>query len=133
MLLWEGPQPRCLSRRASGLRPLPQFNGTTLARNRRRMRDLPPVTQALLIANIAVYLLQQVFGPMLIANFALWPLGGPAYARTAEGIVEIGFMPWQLVTYGFLHGGFTHLLLNCFALYMFGGTIEKTLGTRPFI
>src|SRR5688572_13212843 len=97
------------------------------------MRDLPPVTQALLIANIAVYLLQQIFGPMLIANFALWPLGGPAYARTAEGIVEIGFMPWQLVTYGFLHGGFTHLLLNCFALYMFGGTIENTLGTRPFI
>src|SRR5688572_12181995 len=94
----------------------PTTDSAHLARKFHRMRDLPPVTQALLIANIAVYLLQQLFGPMLIANFALWPLGGPAYARTAEGIVEIAFMPWQLVTYGFLHGGFTHLLFNCFAL-----------------
>jgi len=96
------------------------------------MRDIPPVTLALLIANVAVFLLQQVLGPMLIANFALWPLGGPGYARTAQGIVEISFMPWQLVTYGFLHGGTFHLVMNCFALYMFGGSIERTLGSRPF-
>ena len=97
------------------------------------MRDIPPVTQALLIANIAVFLLQQVMGPALIANFALWPLGGPAYARDGSELVEIGFAPWQLVTYGFLHGGTGHLLMNCFALYMFGGAIERTLGTKHFI
>ncbi|HVF35863.1 MAG TPA: rhomboid family intramembrane serine protease [Candidatus Saccharimonadia bacterium] len=97
------------------------------------MRDIPPVTQALLIANVAVFLLQQVLGPMLIANFALWPLGGPAYASTAQGIVEISFMPWQLVTYGFLHGGMLHLAMNCLALYMFGGAIEQALESRPFV
>ncbi|HET9484593.1 MAG TPA: rhomboid family intramembrane serine protease [Xanthomonadales bacterium] len=97
------------------------------------MRDLPPVTQALLIANVAIFLLQHLFGPTLIANFALWPLGGPGYARTAQGIVEVGFAPWQLVTYAFLHGGMFHLVMNCFALYMFGSAIERTLGPRPFI
>jgi membrane associated rhomboid family serine protease len=97
------------------------------------MRDLPPVTQALLIANIAGFMLQQFLGPTMIAEFALWPLGGPAYARSAGDLIEIGFAPWQLVTYAFLHGGIMHLLMNCFSLYMFGGTIERTLGARPYI
>ncbi len=97
------------------------------------MRDIPPVTQALLIANIAVFLLQQLIGPILIAHFALWPLGEPAFARTASGVIEVGFEPWQIVSYAFLHGGLFHLLMNCFTLYMFGGPIERTLGPRPFV
>jgi len=48
-------------------------------------------------------------------------------------VITVGFQPWQLVTYAFLHGGFTHILFNMFALYMFGGTIERTFGTRNFI
>src|SRR5687767_1938301 len=97
------------------------------------MRDLPPVTRALLIANVAIYVLQQILGPAFVAEFALWPLGGPAYARTASGLVEVGFEPWQLLTYGFLHGGTMHLLMNLFTLYMFGGEIERVLETKPFI
>ena len=31
-----------------------------------------------------------------------------------------GFLPWQVVTYSFLHGGLLHLFFNMFALYMFG-------------
>ena len=97
------------------------------------MRDLPPVTRALLIANVAIYVLQQLAGPAFIAEFALWPLGGPGYARTPGGIVEVGFAPWQLLTYGFLHGGTMHLLMNLLTLYMFGGAIERVLETKPFI
>jgi membrane associated rhomboid family serine protease len=85
--------------------------------------DLPPVTRALLFANIAIYLLQMLTGDLLIEHFALWPLGQSPYP---------GFEPWQLVTYAFLHGGFTHIAFNMFALWMFGGAIEHTLGPRPF-
>src|SRR5690349_1341921 len=88
--------------------------------------DLPPVTRALLIANIAVYLLQMLAGEALIVHFALWPLGASMYENVA------GFQPWQVVTYGFLHGGFTHLAFNMFALWMFGGAIENLFGARPF-
>ena len=77
--------------------------------------DLPPVTRALLIANIAVYLLQMLTGDALMIHFALWPLGPSHYADVA------GFEPWQLVTYSFLHGGFTHIAFNMLALWMFGG------------
>jgi membrane associated rhomboid family serine protease len=97
------------------------------------MRDLPPVTRALLIANVAVYVLQQILGRAFEAEFALWPLGGPAYMRTPGGLVEVGFAPWQLLTYGFLHGGTMHLLMNLFTLYMFGGAIERVLEAKPFV
>ncbi|OOG40756.1 rhomboid family intramembrane serine protease [Rhodanobacter sp. C05] len=82
--------------------------------------DLPPVTRNLLIANIAVFLLQQVMGDVIVQYFALWPLG--------SGLFEV----WQIVTSAFLHGGYAHILFNMFALYMFGGAIERTLGAREF-
>jgi membrane associated rhomboid family serine protease len=43
-----------------------------------------------------------------------------------------GFL-WQVVTYMFLHGGFFHILLNMFALWMFGSDLERVWGTRRFI
>jgi membrane associated rhomboid family serine protease len=39
-------------------------------------------------------------------------------------------MPWQLVSYAFLHGGMLHLFFNMYALFMFGGEIERLFGTR---
>jgi membrane associated rhomboid family serine protease len=88
--------------------------------------DLPRVTRTLLIANVAVYLLQMLMDEVLVSHFALWPLGPSPYRNVA------GFEIWQLVTYGFLHGGLTHLLFNMLALYMFGGTIERLFGEKPF-
>jgi membrane associated rhomboid family serine protease len=82
--------------------------------------DLPPVTRNLLIANVAVFLLQQVMGQLLMVYFALWPLG--------SGLFGV----WQIVTSAFMHGSITHILFNMLALYMFGGTIERTFGAREF-
>ena len=87
---------------------------------------MPPVTQILLIANVAVFLLQMTDGGSLIASFALWPPG--------SGISSLPtFEPWQLVTYSFLHGGLAHIFFNMFALYMFGGDIERLFGSRFFL
>jgi membrane associated rhomboid family serine protease len=86
----------------------------------------PPVTRLLLIANIAVYLLQSVLGDLLIVWFALWPFNTPpGYGA--------GFLPWQVLTYGFLHGSLVHLGFNMLALYMFGGQIEQVFGSRRFL
>ncbi|QXP59677.1 rhomboid family intramembrane serine protease [Olleya sp. HaHaR_3_96] len=43
------------------------------------------------------------------------------------------FKPWQVVTHMFMHGGFTHLLFNMFALWMFGGPVEQRLGRNKFL
>jgi membrane associated rhomboid family serine protease len=81
--------------------------------------NLPPVTRALLLANVGVFLVQQLLNPQLIQWFALWPPG--QY-----------FEPWQLLTYAFLHDGLLHILVNMFALYMFGTPMERLWGPRRF-
>jgi membrane associated rhomboid family serine protease len=86
---------------------------------------MTPVARNLLIACVGVFLLQQVMGPQLELHLALWP-----YIQTSYGNL---FRPWQLVSYAFLHGGLMHLLLNMFALYMFGPDIERLLGPRRFL
>ena len=88
---------------------------------------MPPVTQALLIANIVVFALQFLSGTLLISTFALWPFGSDQFPGAPT------FRPWQLLTYGFLHAGPAHLFFNMLALYMFGGDIERLLGSRRYL
>ena len=84
---------------------------------------LPPATRTLILINVAVFLLQQVpgLGQTIGTLFALWPLGSPL------------FHPWQLITYAFLHGGVAHIFFNMFALYMFGGALERYWGARRLV
>jgi membrane associated rhomboid family serine protease len=86
---------------------------------------MTPVARNILIACIAGFLLQQWAGPQLGDMFALWPLHD--YAGWPD------FQPWQLVSYSFMHGGFAHLFLNMFALFMFGPSIEELTGSRRFL
>ncbi len=84
------------------------------------MPALPPVTQALLLINVALFAADMLMGRLLSALFALWPIGP-------------NFMPWQLVTYAFLHGDFFHLFFNMLGLWMFGAELERIWGTKRFI
>jgi len=77
-----------------------------------------PVTQALLIANVLVFLLQG--SGVGLWEFALFPPGG----------FDSRFQPWQLVTYGFLHGDLMHIVFNMFGLYTFGASVERLFGSR---
>ena len=88
--------------------------------------DQTPVIKNLLIINVLVLLAQNAPGPLpniLTQWFALWPIAG------ARGI---DFYPWQLVTYGFMHADFFHLLFNMFGLWMLGTPLEQVWGSRRF-
>jgi membrane associated rhomboid family serine protease len=97
------------------------------------MPRIPRVTAVLLIANVLVFLLQQVAADFMLAHFALWPFGVHKMTQLDDGtVVSLGFQPWQLITYSFLHGGVTHIAFNMLALWMFGGPVEEALGPRRY-
>lgn len=84
---------------------------------------IPTVIFALLVANGLAFAVQNASRAMfleLLEHMALWPVGSEYFA------------PWQIVTYGFLHGDLTHLLFNMFTLWMFGRDIERFWGPRYF-
>ncbi|KQY51912.1 rhomboid family intramembrane serine protease [Lysobacter sp. Root494] len=88
---------------------------------------LPPVTKALLIANGLMFLLQWLLGNDRFAAFVLWPPG------IDGNLFSQGFLPWQILTYGFLHGSFMHLAFNMLTLAMFGSQVEYVWGPRRFL
>lgn len=90
-------------------------------------QPLTPVTGALIIGNVIVYLLQHLLGDQVLLSFALWPTG----VVLEDGTPLFHF--WQVVTYAFLHGSPQHLFFNMFALYMFGSDIERLLGRERYI
>ncbi len=90
----------------------------------------PPFIKFLLFANVAVFVLENLFlsgltyggtrlDLLLMQWFALMP-------------IDSGFLPWQLVSYQFMHGSIGHLFFNMLALWMFGMELEHLWGTRRF-
>lgn len=88
---------------------------------------MPPVTGALLGANIIVFLLQLAGGLPLVEHFALWP---PSTSGPRSGPP---FELWQLLSYSFLHGSLLHLGFNMLALYTFGRDVERLFGSKWYL
>ena len=94
------------------------------------LSNLPRITKILLIANVIGFGLQWLLGDVRMMELMLWPLGNDVYSP-AGGAPS--FMPWQLLTYGFMHGSFMHLAFNMLALVMFGAQLEHTWGDRRYL
>ena len=103
--------------------------------DRSYMRSSPfepqrPVTVILLITLAVLFVVQSI-----IDYYTPWPIWR-YFALSKEGLGN-GFL-WQLVTFQFMHaplsnGGILHLLLNCWAIYMFGRPVEEALGPSGFL
>jgi membrane associated rhomboid family serine protease len=91
-----------------------------------------PLTIWLVIANAAAFVLQMladdVFPPA--SRFSVSPVD--QFFALSLGGLQRGFI-WQLVTFQFMHGGWLHLFLNCWAIYVFGRVVEAALGRRVFL
>jgi len=85
---------------------------------------LPPVVKNIILINVLIllanYAAKSVFGTDLTMILGLY------YPKSEH------FMPIQIVTHMFMHGGFLHLFFNMFALYMFGGILENVWGPKRF-
>ena len=83
---------------------------------------LTPMIKNLMIIMGAVFVLQTMVSSSIDFYLGLVPI-----------LVWKKYFIWQLFTYIFLHGGFTHLLFNLLALYMFGGELESYWGSNKFL
>jgi membrane associated rhomboid family serine protease len=96
-------------------------------RDSQRSRTFPWVNYALIAANAAVFFHELSLGPLL-EDFIRW----------------YGFIPKRLAhpdahvlatvfTSMFMHGGWMHLISNCWCLFIFGDNIEDSLGHGKFL
>lgn len=85
---------------------------------------LPPVVKNIIMINVimllATYAATSVFGIDLNGILGL-------YFPKSEH-----FMPVQIITHMFMHGGFWHIFFNMYALYIFGGVLENVWGPKRF-
>jgi len=78
------------------------------------------VTTALIGINLVMFVFQLVIAPFT-EIFALIPTDA------------LSGSPWQFVTYMFLHGSISHIMINMFVLFIFGVVIENALGVRRYL
>ncbi len=74
----------------------------------------------LIIANVAMFLLTMYVMPGFGNDLVFYPQ-------------LVLLRPWTLVTYMFLHGGWSHLIFNMLVLFFFGPRVEERLGSRNFL
>jgi len=92
----------------------------------------PPVIKNLLIINVAVFFLQMIASNLMLGGKPLWYIMNMWFALNPLG-EGFNFQIWQLITYQFMHGGFSHIFFNMFMLWMFGMEIENILGSKKFL
>jgi len=88
------------------------------------LKNMPDVVKNLLIINVIMFLATMLFQNReiyLMMELGLYYFDSP------------NFEPYQIVTSMFMHGGFSHLFFNMFALVMFGSQLEKLWGPKRFL
>ncbi|WP_417671798.1 rhomboid family intramembrane serine protease [Roseibium sp.] len=101
--------------------------------------NLPPVVFWLAAAMVAihvarVFLLPGDWNAAILLYFAFWPV------RYSAEILGTGAAPgglfadvWSFVTYGFLHGGATHIVFNLLWMAIFGTAVARRFGSTRFL
>ncbi len=90
----------------------------------------PPVIKNLLIITGVAFFFQ-----IMMQNIVIDGMNGESFLYHWFALNPLGynFQVWQLITYLFMHGGFSHILFNMFALWMFGMEIENIWGSKKFL
>lgn len=92
------------------------------------MNRLTPIVKNLLIINLSFFLLQIALRMFKVGyTIDLVEIFGLRYVLSAY------FRPYQLFTHLFLHGSLAHLVTNMFAVFSFGPSLERTLGSKRFL
>jgi membrane associated rhomboid family serine protease len=90
------------------------------------LRNLTPATRGLLLANLAVFLVQWI---LELAGLRSWEV----YAALVPELVLQKYFLWQIITFNFMHNGVFHILFNMLILVQMGPAVETLWGSRRFL
>ncbi|MGE0237970.1 MAG: rhomboid family intramembrane serine protease [Parvibaculaceae bacterium] len=98
------------------------------------MVNAPPVVLAVIVVLIGIHALIQFGGQ----DWTIWSLYAfaliPARFDGSDGTAMMaGSQYWSLITYGFLHDGWLHVLLNSLWLLIFGTPVARQFGALRFL
>ena len=86
--------------------------------------SIPPVVKNIIMLNVLMLLVY--YGADKVFGIDLNSILGLYFPKSEQ------FMPVQIVTHMFMHGGFWHIFFNMYALYIFGQILENTWGPKRF-
>ena len=85
--------------------------------------NLTPVVKNLIIINIIFFIATWVLGNVF--DMERW--------LAAYYFNSPNFRLWQIISYMFMHANIMHIFFNMFALFIFGPTLEYTMGSKRFL
>ncbi|MEO6847976.1 MAG: rhomboid family intramembrane serine protease [Chthoniobacterales bacterium] len=88
-------------------------------------RFIAPVTLVLIAINCGIYFLQRTY---LLENTTSFL---NTFALSERGLSNGAF--WQIITYGFIHGGLAHLFMNMAGLFFIGREMELILKPARYL
>ena len=101
------------------------------------MFRLTPVVRNLIIINVIIFLAQMIAPQVDIGGCFGMPGAGSHDAITAYmalfNVHTDCFKPYQLFTYMFAHGGFSHIFFNMLSLAFMGPILEAFWGQKKFL
>ena len=83
----------------------------------------------LIMINVLVFFMQNLF----VTSYGNYTFSPITTYFSMNALAVRDFQIWRIVTYMFLHGGFFHILLNMWGLFLFGSMLERRIGSTKFL
>lgn len=95
------------------------------------------VVPQLILLNVIAYIVMNRSGfslTHLVCRIFGWNAGAVVdFFSLPDSLYGLALQPWSILTYGFLHDGFFHILFNMIFLYIMGNLVQEFLGSRKLI
>jgi len=88
--------------------------------------------QKLIVINIIFFIIPLILNTFLWL-FELKDISILDYFVVEADLMSLIFKPWSLITYGFLHGSFSHLFWNMIMLFYFGNILVNYFGDKRLL
>ena len=121
--------PDCMTATPVGMRCPDCSRQRTPVRTLRDIHADPTATYILIAVNVLLFIGSTAGG----SSFAGGPRGSVAADLALFGPAVAAGDWWRLLTAGFMHAGFIHILFNMYVLYWLGTMLEPVLGHARFL